>query len=92
MQADLQVKQAELVVSERVEGQKMAFEASEKAKDREQQWNIELLKIQAQREQHQDQMAAQRVTDLPANAKRTVKYRIDGLFAAGSKPVIDLKR
>ncbi len=101
MQADLEVKMAEMQAKMAQDAQNLDFEReklmaedAQKEKDREQQWNIELLKINAQAQAKQQEIGAQREMhgEKLAHDERTKKSdarnkQNDALIATGKNPI-----
>jgi hypothetical protein len=98
MQADLEVKMAEMQASMAAEKQKLDFEreklaieAAQAEKDREQQWNIELLKINAQAQAKQQEIGAQKemhgekLAHAEKSEKRQGKAKQNELLIANGK-------
>jgi hypothetical protein len=105
MLADMEVKKAEMEAEMMQEQQKlqferekMAVEAHQKELDRAQQWQIELMKINAQMQAKQQEIGAQRemhgekLAHEEKTKKRDGKNKKDEmLIAAGKNPMPDLE-
>jgi hypothetical protein len=96
MEADLMVKNAEMQKDERLQGQKAAFDAAEAEKEREFKLQLEMMKLNAQAQQADKQMANDRDASREQmkhdgeSKKREAKSKTnEALIKSGKAPMAD---
>jgi hypothetical protein len=96
MEADLMVKNAEMQKDERLQGQKAAFDAAEAEKEREFKLQLEMMKLNAQAQQADKQMANDRdgqreqMKHDGESKKREAKSKTnEALIKSGKAPMAD---